>query len=126
MPASERRALTREAWLADFMEKMGCPAARADVMSASSPPFSLSLVVRTASAPCVSAIKNCQMCPEVHIERTPAPISLSSFHLILSMRLVQCCVRTVLCGAARAKAASNGILSAQRRVCLRFLNITKK
>lgn len=57
MPASERKALTREAWLPVFMEKMGCPAARADIMSSSSPPFSLSLVVRTASAPCASAMK---------------------------------------------------------------------
>ena len=40
-------------WLPVFMEKMGCPAARADMISASSPPFSLSRVVSTASASCI-------------------------------------------------------------------------
>ena len=52
MPARDRRAFTMEAWLLVFMEKMGCPAARAATIRASSPPFSLSRVVKTASASC--------------------------------------------------------------------------
>ena len=53
IPARERSAFTMDEWLPVFMEKMGCPAARADMISASSPPFTLSRVVSTASASCI-------------------------------------------------------------------------